>query len=84
MKKETQKAIVRLVVAAVLLVNGYLTAKGINPLPFDETTAGEFTSEILAAASCIWVWWKNNNVTKAACQAQEVCDTIKTQQKARG
>lgn len=84
MNKEIQKAIARLVVTAVLLINGYLTAKGINPLPFDETAAGELASEILAAISCIWVWWKNNNITKSACQAQENCNALKASQKVRG
>lgn len=81
MKKETQKAIVRLVVTAVLLTNGYLAARGSNPLPFTETAAGEITSEILALISCIWVWWKNNNVTNAACEGQKTCDAIKKESK---
>ena len=34
---------------------------------------------VAATAAYIWSWWKNNNVTKAATEAQEVLDLIKMQ-----
>ena len=36
MKNETTKAFIRLLVAAILAFNTALTAKGLNPIPFDE------------------------------------------------
>ena len=32
---------------------------------------------VLAVASYVWSWWKNNNVTKAAQDAQAYLDSIK-------
>lgn len=77
MKKETQKSIVRLVLAALLLVNAFLTARGQNPLPFTDTMVSEFLGEVLALASILWVWWKNNNITPEACTAQVIIDEMK-------
>lgn len=34
---------------------------------------------VLAAISYAWSWWKNNNVTSAATDAQEILDLIKKQ-----
>ena len=68
MNKESSKAIIRLIVAAILLINSILTAKGINPIPFDENAFTDIA---------IWVWWKNNNVTKSAQYAQESLKELK-------
>lgn len=32
---------------------------------------------VLALAAYIWAWWKNNNVTSAATEAQEYLDELK-------
>lgn len=32
---------------------------------------------VLAVAAYVWGWWKNNNVTEAAKEAQKVIDEIK-------
>ena len=71
------KAIIRLVVTIVLTVNAYLTAKGINPIPFDANTFTEVATQVAAGASVLWAWWKNNNVTSAAQTAQSVLTSIK-------
>lgn len=77
MKNETTKAIIRLVVAAILMINTALTAKGINPIPFDESVFTEIATQIAAGLGVIWVWWKNNNVTKASQYAQESLNELK-------
>ena len=77
MNKESSKAIIRLIVAAILLVNSILTAKGINPIPFDENAFTDIATQVLAGLGCIWVWWKNNNVTKSAQYAQESLKELK-------
>ena len=60
------QAITRLVVTAVLFVNAILTAKGINPIPIDESTVGEVISDIALGISTVYTWWKNNNMSENA------------------
>lgn len=52
------KAIIRLVVTAILFVNAMLTTAGKNPIPFDENAVTEFMTQALAALSVLW-WWKD-------------------------
>ena len=70
MKNETIKAVVRLLVAAILMLNSVLTAKGLNPIPFDETAFSDIALQVATGLSVLWIWWKNNNVTRAAKEAQ--------------
>lgn len=70
MKKETIKAFIRLLVAAILAFNTVLTAKGLNPIPFDETAFSDIALQIATGLSVLWCWWKNNNITRAAKEAQ--------------
>lgn len=70
MKNETIKAFIRLLVAAILAFNTVLAAKGLNPIPFDETTFSDVALQVATGLSVIWVWWKNNNITKTAKRAQ--------------
>ena len=60
MDKEFSKAVIRLVVTAFLLINALLTAKGVNPIPLDESQVTDIASQVAAVAACVWVWWKNN------------------------
>ena len=71
------KAMIRLLVMVVLAVNAALTVAGKNPIPFDETTFTEVTTQVAAGLSAVWAWWKNNNVTEAAQLAQEQLKAIK-------
>lgn len=77
MNKETPMAVTRLAVAIILMANAMLTAKGMNPLPFDESAFTEWLAYAASGLSAAWAWWKNNNVTKAAQQAQETLEVIK-------
>lgn len=70
MKNETIKAFIRLLVAAILMLNSILTAKGLNPIPFDESAFSDSALQVATGLSVIWVWWKNNNITKKAKKAQ--------------
>lgn len=67
---ELYKAIIRLLVTFVLVINAGLTAKGLNPIPFDESAVTDVLTQLFAAGSIVWSWWKNNNVTKTAQYAQ--------------
>ena len=72
-----QQAIVRLVVLVILLVNQTLIVMGWSPLPYTEDQIYEAVSSVATVAVAIWTWYKNNNVTKEAQQAQEYLDKLK-------
>lgn len=65
-KNERPQAITRIIVTAILFINAMLTATGKNPLPIDEGAIGTFISAAFSAASVVWVWWKDNNITPKA------------------
>ena len=60
------KAITRLIVAVITVVNMVLTAKGLNPIPLDETALGETLSYLAAGFMTIWTWWKDAPMTRRA------------------
>lgn len=76
MKNETVRAVIRLIVTAMLMVNMCLTLAGKNPIPFDEAQFTEFLTMCAAGLSTLWIWWKNNNVTSKAQEAQEYKKTL--------
>ena len=75
---EKTKAIIRLVVQAVLLFNMALTLADKNPLAVDESALTDWLTTTVTAISSIWIWWKNNNVTKHAQYAQQSLNELKT------
>ena len=76
MKNEAIKAFIRLLVAAILMLNSVLTAKGLNPIPFDETAFSNIALQIATGLSVLWVWWENNNVTAKAQATKELTSKI--------
>lgn len=78
MRNETIKAFIRLLVAAILMLNSVLTAKGLNPIPFDETAFSDIALQIATGLSVLWIWWKNNNVTAKARAQKELSNKIAT------
>lgn len=74
---EKAKAIIRLIVQAVLLFNMALTLAGKNPLTVDESALTDWLTTTMTAISSIWIWWKNNNVTKHAQYAQQSLNEMK-------
>lgn len=77
MKNQRTNAIIRLIVMAVLMVNMVLTLAGKNPIPFDEAELTEWLTVAAAGLYTLWSWWKNNNVTTAAQEAQNTLKAIK-------
>ena len=72
---ETASAVVRLAVALIVALGAMLG--------FD-VDGDAIANAALAVASVVvmaWIWWKNNNVTEAAQEAQLVLDEIKLAQK---
>jgi len=72
-----KQAIVRLVVLVILLINQTLVTLGWSPLPFSEEQIYEAVSSVAVVGVAIWTWYKNNNVTKEAQEAQKVLDKLK-------
>lgn len=77
MKNQKRDAIIRLIVMAVLMVNMVLTLAGKNPIPFDEAELTEWLTVAAAGLSTLWSWWKNNNITKKAQEAQNTLQGLK-------
>lgn len=73
-----QQAIVRLIVLVILLINQTLIVLGYNPLPFSEVQIYEGVSSVATVVMAIYAWWKNNNVTKEAQEAQEYLNELKS------
>lgn len=78
MKIETIKAVIRLLVAAILMLNSVLTAKGLNPIPFDKTAFSDIALQIATGLSVLWIWWRDNNVTAKARARKELSNKIAT------
>ena len=68
--KETLKAYLYALAEFVGIFNGFLTAAGKNPLPFDEVMVLEVGAYVLAIVAFGFTVWKNHNFTKAAQKAQ--------------
>lgn len=79
MKTMTERiiGIARLAAAFVAIANYVLAAKGMNPIPFSEEEVYEGVSSIVMTIAILWAWWKNNNMTKAAQEAQVVLEEAK-------
>lgn len=70
-KKQTLMAFVRL---ACMLITTGLAMAGIT-VDADALFVGAMI--VLALAAYIWAWWKNNNVSTAATEAQKVLEELK-------
>lgn len=76
-----QQAIIRLTVLVILLINQTLITIGWNPLPFSEEQVYEAVSSVAVVVMAIWAWWRNNNVTYEAQEAQRYLDRLKEDDK---
>lgn len=72
---ERIKAIVTIVVTAIVNI------ANVCGWALDAETWITAALSVLSAISVIYSWWKNNNVTNAAIEAQKVLDTLKAQGK---
>ncbi|GAB4073657.1 hypothetical protein GCM10028778_11600 [Barrientosiimonas marina] len=73
-----KKAIIRLVVLAILLINQILTTIGFDSLPFSQDQIYEGVSSVATVIGTIWTWWKNNNMTP---EAQHADNWMKAQKR---
>ena len=70
-KNGRTQAITRVIVTGVLFINAVLTAKGINPIPFNEHLVGEVIAYFVSGVTLVWSWWKDNNITEKALYWQD-------------
>lgn len=73
-------ALLRLIVPLYGLLNLFLISKGLNPLPFSEEEVSTAFSGVVTFLGIVWVWWKNNNITRKAQKAQLYLDEMKNQE----
>ena len=71
------KTIIRTGCLIVALVNMLLQHLGYNVLPFTDEQISGFISDGAAIAAALWTWWKNNNFTVAAKDAQKALENAK-------
>ena len=70
--QDTITAIARLIIPVIA---GVLTAAGIQ---IDANTVAIIVCGVITVATFVWAWWKNNNITDAAKQAQGMLDALKS------
>ncbi|QYA34716.1 phage holin [Macrococcoides caseolyticum] len=71
MNNELKQAITRLIVIAITLINSLLAHYGKPLIKSDETFIYQTLSDLFLIGSIAWGYWKNNNFTHNAQQAQK-------------
>lgn len=77
LKDERALAIVRLVVGLVAVVNAVCQMIGWQELALTPEMIFALGSAAYLVIQEVWVWWKNNNVTKEAVAGQKTIDALK-------
>ena len=83
MQNEKTLAVVRLVIGLITIINLLLLKSGYSPLEIDEGLITTVISGIVAIADYIWSWWKNNNISHNAKQAQHFKNVLDEEEKKR-
>jgi SPP1 family holin len=76
-------SITRTGVLLLALVNQALTAANKSPLPFSEDSINEFITYSFTVGASLWAWWKNNNFTAEALEADAKLKELKLQKVTR-
>jgi SPP1 family holin len=66
--------LIRTIVLALALINQFLIAAGLNPIPGTEDVWGEVISTIITFITAAWAWFKNNYVTAKGKKQKEVLE----------
>jgi len=70
--KMDRGTLIRSIVLALALLNQFLVALGLNPIPGSEALWGEVISTIFTATIATWTWFKNNYITAKGKKQKEV------------
>ena len=82
MKKTDIGTITRTILVIIALVNQGLVIAGKNPLPFEDDQIAQVISFGFTAVTALMAWWKNNNFTAEAKEAQLYLKDMKRVKKA--
>ncbi|PLS24197.1 hypothetical protein BLI708_08710 [Bifidobacterium imperatoris] len=77
---ERTKSIVLLLVQLFSVLQTGLSIAGVAALPFTTDQVSTAITGVIAVVSSVWSWWRNNNMTGAAVQGQQVVDAVKLAQ----
>ena len=77
---ERTKSIVLLLVQLFSVVQTGLSIAGISQLPFTSDQVSTAITGVIAVIASVYAWWRNNNVTSAAVQGQQVVNAVKLAQ----
>lgn len=77
MNTEKKKALFRLSLMLIPIINGILVTFGWSPLPFEGEEIEAAVSMIAGLGFGVWAWWKNNSMTPEAIEAQKVLEELK-------
>lgn len=81
MKKTDIGTITRTILIIIALINQGLLIAGKNPLPFEDEQIAQVISFVFTAVTALVTWWKNNNFSQEAKEAQHYLDALKTVKK---
>lgn len=81
MKKTDIGTITRTVLIIIALINQGLVIAGKNPLPFEDDQIAQVISFGFTTVTAIIAWWKNNNFSQEAKEAQHYLDALKSVKK---
>ena len=81
MKKTDVGTITRTILIIIALINQGLLIAGKNPLPFEDDQIAQVISFGFTAVTALIAWWKNNNFSQEAIEAQHYLDALKSVKK---
>ena len=74
---ERTKAIILLIVQLFSVAQTGLSIAGISQLPFTTDQVSTAITGVIAVIASVYAWWRNNNLTGAAVQGQQLTDALK-------
>lgn len=77
---ERTKSIALLLVQLFSVLQTGLSIAGVSALPFTTDQVSTAITGVIAVVSSVWAWWRNDNMTGAAVQGQQVTNAVKLAQ----
>jgi SPP1 family holin len=77
MRNIDKGTVIRTVILILALTNQVLSTFGVRPLPIEDANIDMLITTAWTIVAAVWSWWKNNNVTQEAIQAQVFLDDLK-------
>ena len=70
--------IARTIVLFIALANQVLAIAGKEVFPVTEDQVYQIVTLVATIGASVWAWWKNNSFTKAAIEADQLLEQLKT------